>query len=355
MPPPKLVTAALLSLLFLGGAPAVAHPPAAPSTQTPAADVADAEIDQVLSLLRGAFISAPGSAEPLAWHSAPVHIAGLDNALYFEIAPADRLASPVRQGVLHVFRRRGELRLRVFDFAGEPTFPGAVVGLWAAPDLFPPVSAAMLDPNLDLVLTPTPDGYRGRTEHPAPTVKAGAVEMTSELDLAPGVIQSADRGFDASGRQVWGPAPGESVVFRSAPQRAVVTRRPSGLVTIDLVLPDSENPALVEGGTITVHYSGWRTDGVRFETSREEGRQPLMTRVPGTGLKGVDEALLGMAAGMHRRAIIPPELGFGEKGSLRGRIPPGATLLYEFEAIDVRNPVPGQPPPRLPSPPPDDE
>lgn len=362
MPLPWTLAALPLLTLTLGPAPSPAQPPTVPAPAA-AAPAPDPEAQRILALLTGSFAAdgEPGTA--LVWNSAPINVAGLPGAVYFEIANAANPAEPHRQGVLHVFRtagpdggsRGGELRLRILRFIGEPGLPAAVVGLWAAPDLFPPVAAATLDPQADLVLRPEGEGFAGRTACPGLTVEGGAVECTYEIALAPGSIAFAERGYSSAGTQVWGQPEGELMRFRSRPPSAAVTRHESGLVTIDLVATDAEEPALTEGGTIRVHYTGWRADGVMLETSRDERRQPLLTRVPGTNLKGVDASLLGMRAGQRRRAVIPPALAFGDKGSLRGRIPPGATLLYEFEALEVRNPVPGQPLPPVPRAPEDDE
>lgn len=359
---------AALTLFTLGPFAAAQAPAAdAPGRPAAAAAVPDEEAQQVLALLAGSFatpaLEGEGGDMGLLWNAAPVGVEGLPGAVYFEVAPAAMPAEPIRQGVIHVYRAAGpdggrgsELRLRIFRFIGEPGLRAAVVGLWAAPDLFPPIAAETLDPQADLVLTATSDGrYTGVTACRGLTVEGGAVECAFEIALAPGAIGFAQRGFDARGVQVWGEPEGQLTRFEAASPPATVTRHSSGLVTIDLGPVDSEGPALVEGGTIRAHYTGWRTDGVMLETSRDDGRQPLLTRVPGTNLKGVDESLLGMSAGMRRRAVIPPALAFGDKGSIRGRIPPGATLLYEFEALEVRNPVPGQPPPRLPPDPRDEE
>jgi len=351
----------LLAAAFPVFAPSAAHPALPPPPVDQAASpAADHESVAVLDLLTGTFISAPldDAARTLTWRCAPVHIDGLPAAAYFELAPAGRPADPLRQGIIQVYRRQGELRLRVFDFAGEPGLRGALVGLWAAPEVFPNLPLSSLVPTHDLVLVHDGEAFHARTPFPYPAIRDGATEMTAEVTLAPGRIAIAERGYDASGRQIWGSAPGEAVVFTPDDHDSVVTRHPSGLVVIDLVPPDPDLPALAEGGNITVHYTGWLTTGYEFENSRIDGRPPLRTRVPGTGVRGIDEGLLGMAPGTRRRLVIPPELAFGERGSIRGRIPPGATLIYDLEALEVQNesqPLPSsqrpplRPPPRPPA------
>jgi len=88
------------------------------------------------------------------------------------------------------------------------------------------------------------------------------------------------------------------------------------------------------GDTVRVHYVGTLPDGTEFDSSRRRDT-PLEFQL-GTGavIKGFDTAIVGMKVGGVRRATIPPELGYGAKGS-PPRIPPNATLIFEVELVDV--------------------
>jgi FKBP-type peptidyl-prolyl cis-trans isomerase FkpA len=117
------------------------------------------------------------------------------------------------------------------------------------------------------------------------------------------------------------------------PGKEVVTR--SGLKYVDLKVGagDAAHPAQV----VDVHYTGWLTDGTKFESSRD-ANQPLTFRVgAGDVLKGWDEGVIGMKVGGKRRLVLPPELGYGKQGA-GSVVPPNATLVFEFELLAVRKP-----------------
>jgi peptidylprolyl isomerase len=89
------------------------------------------------------------------------------------------------------------------------------------------------------------------------------------------------------------------------------------------------------GRNVRVHYTGRLLDGTVFDDSRARG-QPIEFPV-GTGrvIPGWDEAVLDMRVGERRLVIIPPELGYGDRGA-GGVIPPNSFLVFEMELIGVR-------------------
>ncbi len=117
------------------------------------------------------------------------------------------------------------------------------------------------------------------------------------------------------------------------PGKEVVTR--SGLKYVDLKVGEGEEARLTQ--VVEVHYTGWLTDGTKFESSRD-ANEPLTFRIgAGDVLKGWDEGVVGMKVGGKRRLVLPPELGYGKLGA-GGVVPPNATLVFEFELLGVRNP-----------------
>ncbi|MFQ6611048.1 MAG: FKBP-type peptidyl-prolyl cis-trans isomerase, partial [Fidelibacterota bacterium] len=109
-------------------------------------------------------------------------------------------------------------------------------------------------------------------------------------------------------------------------------RTESGLLMIEHVKGSGELPKV--GQTVSVHYTGTLEDGTKFDSSHDRG-QPLSFAV-GTGrvIQGWDEALLLMPKGSKRTLIIPPNLGYGDRGI--GPIPPNATLIFEVELVDIK-------------------
>ncbi len=88
------------------------------------------------------------------------------------------------------------------------------------------------------------------------------------------------------------------------------------------------------GDLATVHYTGWLTDGTKFDSSLDSG-QPFQFKIgEGRVIPGWEEGVAGMKVGGTRRLIIPPDLAYGAQGA-GGVIPPNAVLVFEVELTGV--------------------
>ena len=106
----------------------------------------------------------------------------------------------------------------------------------------------------------------------------------------------------------------------------------SGLRYYDIV--EGDGAEATSGSTVTVNYTGWLTDNVKFDSSIDSGVPFPFTLGTGAVIPGWDEGVEGMKVGGIRQLVIPAELGYGDTGS--GSIPPGATLVFEVELLDVQ-------------------
>lgn len=100
-------------------------------------------------------------------------------------------------------------------------------------------------------------------------------------------------------------------------------------------LKEGTGPAVKEGDTVVMHYTGWLEDGTKFDSSHDRN-QPFETAI-GVGyvIKGWDMGVPGMKVGGKRKLTIPHELGYGPYGA--GDVIPGfATLIFEVELLKIK-------------------
>ena len=108
---------------------------------------------------------------------------------------------------------------------------------------------------------------------------------------------------------------------------------PTGLVIEDLTVGTGKTAAA--GQKVTVHYTGWLTNGKKFDSSKDRNDPFVFNLGAGQVIRGWDQGVQGMLVGGKRKLTIPPDLGYGARGA-GGVIPPNATLVFEVELLGVR-------------------
>jgi len=127
------------------------------------------------------------------------------------------------------------------------------------------------------------------------------------------------------------PSPGADD-FNAGAGLPVVTY-PDGLKYIDLKIGDG---AAAQGtDSVTMQYTGWLSDGTKFDSSRDRNQPFPVDLGLGKVIAGWDEGIPGMKVGGKRQLRIPPELGYGSRGA-GGVIPPNATLIFDVELLAVK-------------------
>lgn len=99
-------------------------------------------------------------------------------------------------------------------------------------------------------------------------------------------------------------------------------------------LREGDGDIAESGQTVSVHYTGWLTDGTQFDSSKDRGQPFSFNLGAGMVIKGWDEGVAGMKVGGARKLTIPSHLGYGSRGA-GGVIPPDATLVFEVELLDI--------------------
>ena len=99
------------------------------------------------------------------------------------------------------------------------------------------------------------------------------------------------------------------------------------------VLQGGEGASPAPTDKVKVHYTGWLTDGTKFDSSVDRG-EPIEFKLTGV-IRGWTEGVSLMKTGAKHKLVIPPHLGYGDRGA-PPRIPGGAILVFDVELLDIK-------------------
>lgn len=128
--------------------------------------------------------------------------------------------------------------------------------------------------------------------------------------------------------------PMESIPFASTldVNLARMTKTTTGLYFRDIEV--GTGPVIRGKEDVKVHYTGWLSNGVKFDSNASEDQPLTVPLGRGRTIKGWDEGLQGMRVGGRRQLVIPPELGYGSSRS--GVIPPDAVLVFDIRVVSAK-------------------
>jgi peptidylprolyl isomerase len=125
------------------------------------------------------------------------------------------------------------------------------------------------------------------------------------------------------------PSPGPS----AEPAQSGMVTTPTGLQYQDLQVGQGAQPQ--PGQTVTVHYNGYLTNGTKFDSSVDKGEPFSFVLGQRQVIAGWDEGVSTMRIGGMRKLVVPPQLGYGDRGA-GGVIPPGATLVFDVQLLGAQ-------------------
>ena len=132
-------------------------------------------------------------------------------------------------------------------------------------------------------------------------------------------------------------------VVLNVPAKGPLPQAPTQITAIDQAV--GEGPAAVTGNEVLVHYTGWLYDpakpegkGNKFDSSRDRDQLFRFKLGGARVIKGWDLGVVGMKVKGKRTLIIPAEFGYGARGAGNGLIPPGATLIFDIELVELPQP-----------------
>jgi len=185
-------------------------------------------------------------------------------------------------------------------------------------------------------------------------ILAGAFALTacgySDPYASAGPVANESPGLNVT------PSPGTDS-FNDGAGLPVVTY-PDGLKYVDLVV--GTGAVVISNNSVTVQYTGWLSDGTKFDSSRDRNQPFPVDLGLGQVIAGWDEGVPGMKVGGKRKLIIPGPLAYGAAGRQDQNsgayiIPPNATLVFDIEVLSAKpgpspSPVPTPSPSPSPSP-----
>lgn len=275
---------------------------------------------------------------------AHVHVHGMPDTLYVEAARVDAPWAPFRQALWQIYKKKGEIHVRTIVFRQAKGAHAFLNTLWATPDKFPAgLDLSETYATMDIATKWDGKVLSGKTPYPYPTAVQGAIEMTSEFTVDGDTMSTADRGFDANGKVVWGPDSGAAYQFKKFTPDLKVQRFDSGLIRINYG-GTGEGETIVADSRVGLHTVGALVNGTVFENSRSRNQLVAFRVGQDMSVAGFTQGTKELRKGERFKLLIPSDQAFGAQGNPRFKVPGDAWLAYDIEVVSVEAPAPAPAP-----------
>ncbi len=101
-----------------------------------------------------------------------------------------------------------------------------------------------------------------------------------------------------------------------------------------VILNNGTGPKPTNGQLVVINYSGYLTNGIKFESTLDNGEAVAFRLGQHQVIPGLDEGVRFLSKGAKAKFFIPPSLAYGKNGI--GKIPPNATLIFDVEVVDIK-------------------
>jgi len=255
-------------------------------------------------------------------------------ALYVELVMIGEENEPRRQQIWVPHKRDGVLRVRACEL--PMGMRDLVVGMWAAPQLYPPARLDQYGMLADLDVEGSGERYELRSAGAAPIARDGAIEYELNVERTEDGVSWADAGTSLTGEEVFA----LEATMKRRPRMPSARELEDGILVYDL-RKGFGGPEPKEGDSIAVQFSEWSMDGFLIDTTRQDMRGIHFFRI-GQGrmsLPSWEIGAVGLREGGIRRIYDPAS----ESGMLQGKVTqfrqPQA-IITEFECVSIKDNTP---------------